>query len=78
MYLQIFKSLKGSLPALCNLEKCEKHSSHRRSMTPDGDMDLHRGKKNTGMGATATNTNILTLLTLCMSLLLEQNGYNIV
>ena len=57
-------------------QKCEKHSSHRRSMTPDGDMDLHRGKKSTGTG-NYINTNILMLLTLCMSLLLEQNGYNI-
>lgn len=40
-------------------------------MTPDGDMDLHRGKKNTGMG-NYINTNILTLLTLCMSLCLNK------
>lgn len=26
-------------------EKCEEYSSHRRSMTPDGNMDLYKGKR---------------------------------
>ena len=70
------QKLKEFIASTLQSEKCEKHSSHRRSMTPDGDMDLHRGKKSTGTG-NYINTNILMLLTLCMSLLLEQNGYNI-
>ena len=52
-------------------EKCEEYSSHRRSMTPDGNMDLYKGKKSTGIG-NYININILNLLTMWISLLLNK------
>ena len=57
------QKFKEFIASMLKSEKCEEHSSHRRCMTPDGNMDLHKGKKNTGMG-NYINTNILKLLTM--------------
>ena len=56
------QKFKEFIASMLQSEKCEEHSSHRRSMTPDGTLDLHKGTKSPGTG-TYINTNISKLLT---------------